>query len=106
MSHVQLNVRSRDFQAAAKALKGGRLDPRNVAILKGGITDEVRHIEPLIDRVALVLRKAMEDGIDNRSRFAYILRRDFGFFIPGRLISKAINRIHHQDAITNESVVT
>lgn len=84
---------TKEFDRAITAQQHGTCDPEDMEILKGGITDEIRHIMPRMAVLVEVIMVCYEDKVVDRSRIANILRRRFGFFPSAKQLSKAINRV-------------
>ncbi len=84
---------TKEFDRATIAQQHGNCDPEDMEILKGGITDEIRHIIPRMAVLVEVIMVCYEDKLVDRSRIAHILRRRFGFFPSAKQLSKAINRV-------------
>ena len=102
---ITLDPPNSQFVAAMKALSAQRCK-QPIQPLAGGLYRDIRHIETFVPDVAAIIAVAIDDGITDRSRIAHLLRREYGFFVSGRTISKALNFLVRQPKdVVGEKVI-
>ena len=101
MNHEAINLDppNSQFVAAMRSISKGRCSTDTVQFLKGGVSAEIRHVEPSIEQVAGLIAPALEDGISETDRLLRIVRRTVGFFISPILIAKARNLLAHRETL-------